>query len=55
MITHYANDSSTREWLEDQRAMEEEDSWTPAQRYRRVVSLDFISGCADSPAKEIAA
>jgi hypothetical protein len=55
MITHYANDSATDEWLEDQRHMEDEDSWTPAQRYRHVVSLDFISGCADLTTKELAA
>lgn len=54
MITHYANDSATDEWLEEQREMDREDSWTPSQRYRRVVSLDFITGCADEPQQEAA-
>jgi hypothetical protein len=55
MITHYADDSATDEWLDAQRDMEAEDSWTPAQRFRRVVSLDFISGCADGGIIEEAA
>jgi hypothetical protein len=55
LLTHYPGDSASTGWLQEMAAMDREDSWTPAQRYRRVVSLDFISGCADQPAKELAA
>jgi hypothetical protein len=55
LLTHYPGESVSSDWLREMAEMEREDSWTPAQRYRRVVSLDFISGCADEPKLEVAA
>ena len=50
MIEHFINDSATAEWLAMCRADEAEESRSPAQQPRavkRVVSLDFASGCTD--------
>lgn len=40
------------DWAGFMANIEDEDSWTPAQPYRRVVSRDFASGCADELATE---
>jgi hypothetical protein len=57
MIEHYNpySNAPTRAWMDEMFEMDREDSWTPAQHYRRVVSLDFISGCADGGIIEEAA
>lgn len=54
MIDHYIDGVPTPAWLEAMREIESEESWTPAQPVRYIVSMDFISGCADRPAREAA-